>query len=79
MEVFAQLLIVVFSVATAYLVTLRDPRQRRWGYVLGLLGEPAWFWTTITHRQWGIAALCVWFTIMYIRGTLTHFSFHCFS
>lgn len=32
-------------------------RKNKWGFVVGLISQPFWFYTTYYHKQWGIFAL----------------------
>ena len=43
-------------------------RLHRWGYIIGLLGQPFWFITTLNHKQWGIFILSAIYTLSYING-----------
>ncbi len=52
----------------------QDPRGRvrRWACVVGLIGQPFWFYSTITAGQWGTFAVTVGYTVAYLRG-IWHF------
>ena len=45
---------------------------RKWASVLGLLGQPLWFYTAYKSGQWGIFALCFWYTYAWARGFYNH-------
>lgn len=45
----------------------------RWGFVLGLLAQPAWLYTSVTHQQWGVAAASVLYTIGWSVGVYRTF------
>jgi len=49
-----------------------DGAVRRWGFIIGLCGQPFWFYTTINHHQWPFVVLTVLLTYMNIRGIYTH-------
>lgn len=51
----------------------RTDRLMRLGCVFGLLAEPAWLYTSIVNRQWGIVVLAVVYTVGWIRATYNHF------
>lgn len=63
----AQVFIFIFSASAIWFVSRRES-WRRWGYILGLCGQPFWFWTLIATEQWGILALCVWYTYSWGQG-----------
>lgn len=46
----------------------RRESWRRWGYILGLCGQPFWLWTTIAHEQYAIAAMCLWYAYSWAQG-----------
>lgn len=52
----------------------QDSRQarRRWACVLGLLGQPLWFYATYKAQQWGIFTLCFFYTLAWARGVYEH-------
>ena len=45
---------------------------RKWASVLGLLGQPVWFYTTYKAEQWGIFALCFFYTASWAKGFINH-------
>lgn len=63
----AQIGILVFSTSAAWLVT-RPESWRRWAFIMGLMGQPFWFSTTIANQQWGILVLCIWYTYCWSQG-----------
>ncbi len=44
------------------------PGLARWGWLLGLAGQPAWIVSTWRSRQWGMLALSLWWTAAWARG-----------
>jgi hypothetical protein len=48
----------------------QDQREswRRWSSVLGMLGQPFWFYATWKAEQWGIFALTFIYTYSWGRG-----------
>jgi len=49
-----------------------EGRCKRWGFLLGLLSQPFWLYTSYINRQWGIFALSGWYTIAWARGFLNY-------
>jgi hypothetical protein len=46
----------------------RREHWRRWGLIVGLMGQPFWFWSSWQHEQWGIFAVSVWYTYAWLQG-----------
>lgn len=64
---FIDIWLLVCSTSAIWLVGRLD-HWKKWGYVFGLLSQPAWFYTAIMNKQWSIVALSVWYTIAWARG-----------
>ncbi len=47
-------------------------RVRRWACILGMIGQPFWFYAAWTAEQWGILATCFLYTYGWWRGVRTH-------
>lgn len=65
-----QLMIALTGVVAAWVN--QDPRGhvRRWACIVGLIGQPFWFYSTIVAGQWGTFAVTVGYTAAYVRGIL---------
>lgn len=48
------------------------PCRRRWASVLGLLGQPFWFYATFTSAQWGMFFLCFLYSASWGKGFHQH-------
>ena len=70
--VFSQIGIALFGCSAIWLVGRKEVQVRRWGYVAGLCGQPFWLYTSITAKQWGIVALCLWYTFAWGSGFYNH-------
>ena len=67
MEALIQTGLMVFSCGAIWLLAQKKP-WANWGYIVGIVGQPLWFYTTWVHAQWGIfIATCV-FTYSYGQG-----------
>ena len=64
----AQLAILILSGSAIALIACRNPRMSRWGWIVGLAGQPFWIWETVRTGQWGMLLLSVWFGVHYARG-----------
>jgi ABC-type polysaccharide/polyol phosphate export permease len=63
-----QVLIVVGTGVTAFMVASKNQRVRRVGFVVGILCQPLWFMSAYWSKQWGIAITCFWYVFCYARG-----------
>jgi len=68
-----QLLIALFGLTALTLAMGNNDEGRRWAPVIGLIGQPFWFMATIPTEQWGMVALCVAYTLVYVRGCWANF------
>lgn len=68
----AQVGIAIFGVAAIWLS--QDPRveRRRLAPVLGLVGQPFWFYSAWIGEQWGIFALSILYTYAWGKGLHTY-------
>jgi hypothetical protein len=66
--VISQTLIGVTGVLAAWVNQDPNARLRRWASIIGLFGQPFWFYSTFTASQWGMFAVTCGFTISYGRG-----------
>ena len=66
-EAFIQIGITLFSCAAIGLLAQKKP-WARWGYIVGILGQPFWFYATWVNAQWGIVLVTCWFTFSYGQG-----------
>jgi len=63
----SQIFIIVLGIPTFFLIS-RPESWRRWGFVLGLISQPFWYYQTITHQQWGIFILSLFYTYTWCQG-----------
>ncbi len=67
-DIVVQVGIAVFGFGGVFLVGLKDPRHRRFGYLAGLLGQPFWFYLAVSSGAWGIFALACLYTYSWANG-----------
>lgn len=67
----SQVGIAIFGVS-AVLCTQLDPQWHKWASVLGLAGQPFWFYSSWTTRQLGIFALSWLYTISWTMGLVKY-------
>jgi nicotinamide riboside transporter PnuC len=63
-DVIAQVGIPIFGFSAMFLVA----RKNKWGFVLGLLAQPFWFFTAYTHDQWGIILNSIVYSAIWVYG-----------
>lgn len=64
---FSQIMLFVCGCSAIWLVARKED-WKRWGYIVGLCGQPFWFYTTITSEQWGMFALTLFYTYSWGMG-----------
>ena len=60
--------IALFGVAAIWLSQDTRESWRRYACVLGILGQPFWFYATYKAQQWGMFSLCFLYTYAWCRG-----------
>ncbi len=64
----AQIMIALFGVGAVWLSQDARAERRRFAPILGLIGQPFWFYSAWAAEQWGIFALCFLYTASWLRG-----------
>ncbi|MGO9370838.1 MAG: hypothetical protein ACLQBD_01920 [Syntrophobacteraceae bacterium] len=67
LDFIAQGWMVLFGCAAIWLLGRRE-QWRKWGYIAGLLSEPAWFFSGFYHHQWGLILVTCWYTYCLTQG-----------
>jgi nicotinamide riboside transporter PnuC len=57
----------LFSSISIWFISRRE-KWKRWGYIIGLCGQPFWFYSAFTTKQYGIVLLSVFYTYSWIQG-----------
>lgn len=69
-----QFAMAMFGIVALWLATCqRSARLRRWAPVVGLCGQPAWLIYSWQAEAWGLMALSVVYTAVYVRGIYVQF------
>ena len=63
-----QLAIAATGVTAIWLTQSKNEKARRFACLFGLAGQPFWFASAIAAEQWGIVALCCFYTFAWARG-----------
>lgn len=66
-----QIAIMIFGGLAIWLVG-RKEHWSRWGFIVGLIGQPFWFYTTYVNEQWGIFTMCFIYTYSWGQGIWNH-------
>ena len=69
-----QIFIALFGLTSIYLAMGENLQLRKWAPIIGLAGQPFWFMATVPTQQWGMVALCVAYTLVYINAIRVHWS-----
>lgn len=62
-----QIAILIGGTLTMFLLAQKN-KWMRWGYIIGLVQESFWFYTTVYHHQWGVFLLCFVYTFCFLLG-----------
>lgn len=63
-----QLALAFFGLTALYMATGHSLRARRWAPLVGLCGQPFWLVFAWQADAWGLMALSLAYTGVYIRG-----------
>jgi len=72
LDTICQWIVLASTCMMSLLVCSGNGHKRFWGFVVGLCGQPLWFYITIHNQQWPIMILTMLFTYTHIRGIYTH-------
>lgn len=67
MNTVAQLAIMILGSSAIWFVG-RKESWKRWGYIIGMCGQPFWIYTAIYYHQWGILAMTIFYTYSWGQG-----------
>lgn len=62
--------VIAITGGLAIAMTVEGGAWLKWGVLVGLIGQPAWIWTTARERQWGMFALSIWYAGVFARGVV---------
>lgn len=66
----SQAVIILFGVPAVFMSQSPKDSQKRWASILGLAGQPAWFYFAYASKGWGAFAMCILYTLAWGRGFL---------
>jgi hypothetical protein len=71
-EQIIQWCILILGASAIYLVSRKERECKLHGFAIGLCSQPFWLYETFAQRQWGMFALSVWYTMVWINGIRNH-------
>jgi len=71
MNKLSQTWIIIFGGSAIWFIG-RPEQWACYGYVFGLISQPAWFYTSLRHRQFGIFLLSLFYTYSWCQGVYFH-------
>ena len=67
-DLISQLWVTAFGLTAIGLMQLHRPRVRRWGVIVGLVGQPGWYTQLVIHEQWGMLPVFCGYTGLWLFG-----------
>lgn len=71
MNSIAQIAVFIFGSSAIWLVG-RKEKWRRWGFILGLCGQPFWVYSFIVNHQYGMLAMTAAYTYSWGQGVYNY-------
>lgn len=65
-ELISQIMLFISGGAIWFMT--RKEHWKRWGYIIGICGQPFWLYTSINSKQWGIIILTIFYTYSFAQG-----------
>jgi len=66
-------MIIFITGALSIWLLARDEGWSRWGFIVGIIGQPCWVYTTISNGQWGLFFLTLFYTYSFAMGIYNKF------
>jgi len=63
-----QIAIAFTGVVAIWLTQQGKESWKKYACLFGLAGQPFWFYSSYTFEQWGILALCIFYTYSWCLG-----------
>jgi hypothetical protein len=63
-----QLALAFFGLTALFMATGHSAKARQWAPVVGLAGQPFWLWFSVSVNAWGLFALSLAYTAVYVRA-----------
>jgi len=66
-ETISQIMLFI-SGASAIWFLSRTEEWKRWGFIIGIFGQPFWLYSAIHNKQFGIVILTIFYTYSFAQG-----------
>lgn len=66
--VLVQFALAAFGLSALWMATGNNPTLRKWAPVVGLCGQPFWLYFSFNSHAWGLLALSLTYSAVYMRG-----------
>lgn len=63
-----QIALAAFGLTALWMATGHNPKLRKWAPVVGLCGQPFWLYFSMSAQAWGLFALSLTYSGVYVRG-----------
>lgn len=63
-----QFALALFGLSALFMATGNNPIARKWAPIIGLCGQPFWIAFSISASAWGLLALSIAYSAVYVRG-----------
>ena len=63
-----QFALAIFGLSALFMAMGHNARARRWAPVVGLCGQPFWVAFAVQSSAWGLLALSLAYSAVYVRG-----------
>ena len=60
------------GVTAIFLTQVKQESLRRYACLFGMAGQPFWFWSAISAKQWGIVFVTGLYTVAWAKGLYTY-------
>jgi nicotinamide riboside transporter PnuC len=70
LDIISQIAIFIFGVTSLILIT----KKNKWGFVIALIGQPFYFYTTYANKQWGMFLVTTIYTFIWAYGAFQWFA-----
>lgn len=69
-----QIALAFFGLTAMFMAMGHNARARRWAPVVGLCGQPFWIAFAMQSSAWGLLALSLAYSAVYLRGAWVQWS-----
>ena len=71
-----QFALAIFGLSALFMAMGHNARARRWAPVVGLCGQPFWIAFALQSSAWGLLALSLAYSAVYVRGAWVQWRMH---